>query len=136
MNFELVFFEDEVRDGFFVPAEMKHAWAAELEVLSEVDRICKKYNIQYYADWGTLLATVRHEGFIPWDDDLDIVMKREDYKRFLEVAPKELPEGYSVYNYSNHDDFWLFLARVVGKRRICLKMIILEDFMSFHILLV
>lgn len=115
---------------------MKHAWAAELEVLSEVDRICKKYNIQYYADWGTLLATVRHEGFIPWDDDLDIVMKREDYKRFLEVAPKELPEGYSVYNYSNHDDFWLFLARVVGKRRICLKMIILEDFMSFHILLV
>lgn len=121
MNFELVFFEDEVRDGFFVPAEMKHAWAAELEVLSEVDRICKKYHIQYYADWGTLLATVRHEGFIPWDDDLDIVMKREDYKRFLEVAPKELPEGYSVYNYNNHDDFWLFLARVVGKRRICFE---------------
>ena len=45
------FFEDEVRDGFFVPAEIKHAWAAELEVLSEVDRICKKYNINYYADW-------------------------------------------------------------------------------------
>ena len=51
MNFELVFFEYEVRDGFFVPAEMNHAWAAELEVLSEVDRICKKYNIQYYAYW-------------------------------------------------------------------------------------
>lgn len=122
MNFEHEFFEDEVRDGFFVPAEIKHAWAAELEVLSEVDRICKKYNINYYADWGTLLATVRHEGFIPWDDDLDIVMKREDYKKFLEVAPDELPLGYSVYNYSNHDDFWLFLARVVGKQRICFKM--------------
>ena len=64
MNFEHEFFEDEVRDGFFVPAEIKHAWAAELEVLSEVDRICKKYNINYYADWGTLLATVRHEGFM------------------------------------------------------------------------
>ena len=108
MNFEHEFFEDEVRDGFFVPAEIKHAWAAELEVLSEVDRICKKYNINYYADWGTLLATVRHEGFIPWDDDLDIVMKREDYKKFLEFAPDEMLPGYSVYNYSNHDDFWLF----------------------------
>ena len=118
MNFEHEFFEDEVRDGFFVPAEIKHAWAAELEVLSEVDRICKKYNINYYADWGTLLATVRHEGFIPWDDDLDIVMKREDYKKFLEVAPDEMLPGYLVYNYSNHDDFWLFLA----------------SFMSFHIL--
>lgn len=121
MNFEHEFFEDEVRDGFFVPAEIKHAWAAELEVLSEVDRICKKYNINYYADWGTLLATVRHEGFIPWDDDLDIVMKREDYKKFLEVAPDEMLPGYSVYNYSNHDDFWLFLARVVGKQRICFE---------------
>ena len=48
-------------------------------------------------------------------------MKREDYKKFLEVAPDELPLGYSVYNYSNHDDFWLFLARVVGKQRICFE---------------
>ena len=56
MNFELVFFEDEVRDGFFVPAEMKHAWAAELEVLSEVDRICKKKNIKYTESFFTLTA--------------------------------------------------------------------------------
>lgn len=65
MLFHNSFFEDEIRDGFFVPSEMKRAWAAELEVLSEIDKICKKHNIKYFADWETLLAAVRHEGFIP-----------------------------------------------------------------------
>lgn len=131
INFENSYFEPEVRDGFYVPAMVKRAWAAELEVLSEIDKICRKHNIQYFADWGTLLATVRHQGFIPWDDDLDIAMKREDYKRFMEIAPTELPEGFSAYNYKNHDDFWLFLARVVGKQRICFEEDHLERFHQF-----
>lgn len=131
MIFYNSYFEDEVRDGFFVPAEIKQAWAAELEVLSEIDKICKKHHIQYFADWGTLLATVRHEGFIPWDDDLDIVMKRDDYNRFMKLAQTELPEGFSAYNFRNHDDFWLFLGRVVGKRRICFEEEHLERFHQF-----
>lgn len=131
MLFDNSFFEDEVRDGFFVPAEIKQAWAAELEVLSEIDKICKKHHIQYFADWGTLLATVRHEGFIPWDDDLDIVMKRDDYNRFMEIANTELPEGFSAYNFRNHDDFWLFLGRVVGKPRICFEQEHLDRFHQF-----
>lgn len=131
MIFKDSYFEDEVRDGFFVPSEIKRAWAAELEVLSEIDKICKKHNIQYFADWGTLLATVRHEGFIPWDDDLDIVMKRDDYRRFMEIAQTELPEGFSAYNFRNHDNLWLFLGRVVGKRRICFEEDHLERFHQF-----
>ena len=131
MLFDNSFFEDEVRDGFFVPAEIKQAWAAELEVLSEIDKICKKHHIQYFADWGTLLATVRHEGFIPWDDDLDIVMKRDDYNRFMEIANTELSEGFSAYNFRNHDDFWLFLGRVVGKPRICFEQEHLDRFHQF-----
>lgn len=131
MKFCKEFFEDEVRDGFFVPAEIKQAWAAELEVLSEIDKICKKHHIQYFADWGTLLATVRHEGFIPWDDDLDIVMKRDDYNHFMEIANTELPEGFSAYNFRNHDDFWLFLGRVVGKPRICFEQEHLDRFHQF-----
>lgn len=131
MLFHNSYFEDEVRDGFFVPSEIKRAWAAELEVLSEIDKICKKHNIQYFADWGTLLATVRHEGFIPWDDDLDIVMKREDYRRFMEIAQTELPEGFSAYNFRNHDNLWLFLGRVVGERRICFEEEHLERFHQF-----
>lgn len=131
MTFNNTFFEDEVRDGFFVPSEIKRAWAAELEVLSEIDKICKKHKIQYFADWGTLLATIRHEGFIPWDDDLDIVMKREDYRRFMEIAQTELPEGFSAYNFRNHDNLWLFLGRVVGKRQICFEEDHLERFHQF-----
>lgn len=131
MEFDDTYFEDEVRDGFFVPSEIKRAWAAELEALSEIDKICKKHHIQYFADWGTLLATVRHEGFIPWDDDLDIVMKRDDYDRFMKLAQTELPEGFSAYNFHNHEDFWLFLGRVVGKRRICFEEEHLERFHQF-----
>lgn len=131
MKFDKSYFEDEVRDGFFVPAEIKQAWAAELEVLSEVDKVCKKYSIQYFADWGTLLAAVRHEGFIPWDDDLDIVMKRDDYNRFMRIAQTELPDGFSAYNFRNHDDFWLFLGRVVGKQRICFEQEHLDRFHQF-----
>ena len=131
MKFNNSYFEDEVQDGFFVPSEIKRAWAAELEVLSEIDKICKKHNIQYFADWGTLLAAVRHEGFIPWDDDLDIVMKRVDYIKFMEIAQTELPEGFSAYNFRNHDDLWLFLGRVVGKKRICFEEEHLEHFHQF-----
>ena len=83
------YLEDEVRDGFYVPSMIKRTWAVELDVLAEVDRICRKHNIKYYAEWGTLLGAVRHGGFIPWDDDLDIAMQRNDYIRFCEVAPHE-----------------------------------------------
>ena len=131
MQFFNSFFEDEVREGFYVPGMIKRAWPAELEVLSEIDRICKKYNISYFADWGSLLATVRHDGFIPWDDDLDIVMKRADYERFLEVSDRELPEGYAAYNYKNHDDYWLYICRVVGKQRICFEEEHLDRFHQF-----
>lgn len=131
MNFQDNYFEDEVRDGFYVPAIMKRAWAAELEVLQEIDRICQKHKISYFAEWGTLLGTVRHSGFVPWDDDLDISMKRKDYQRFLEVAEAELPEGFSVINMENRDDFWYFLARVVGKPRICFEPDHLEKFHEF-----
>lgn len=118
MVFPESYFENEVREGFFVPSMIKRAWAAELDVLSEIDRICRKYDIQYFAEWGTLLGAVRHNGFIPWDDDLDIGMKREDYERFLKVAEHELPEGYRINNCRVRDDFWLFLARVINTSHI------------------
>ena len=61
-----------------------------LDILVEIDRICRKHDIKYWIDFGSLLGAVRHGGFIPWDDDIDVAMPSEDYQRFLEIAPKEL----------------------------------------------
>lgn len=115
MVFPDSYFEEEVRSGFYISPVIKSCWAAQIEVLLEIDRICRKYNIQYFAEWGTLLGTIRHGGFIPWDDDMDISMKRIDYERFLKIAPKELPEGFSVMNYETVDNYWDVMARVINR---------------------
>jgi len=94
MYFEESYFDGEERNGFYITSMMKRAWAAQLEVLKEIDDICIRHNIEYFADWGTLLGAIRHGGFIPWDDDLDIGMKRMDYERFLKIVAKELPRGW------------------------------------------
>ena len=98
IQFEETFFEGEERDGFYIEPMMKRVWAAQMEVLKDVERVCQKYNLDYFADWGTLLGTIRHKGFVPWDDDMDICMRREDYMRFIAVAQKELPKGYAILN--------------------------------------
>jgi phosphorylcholine metabolism protein LicD len=113
------FLQDEVRSGFYIPTAIKQAWAVQLKILSEIDRICSKYNIKYFADWGTFLGAVRHGGFVPWDDDLDICMLREDYESFKRAAKSELPDGYAIHNFETKENHWLFLARVVNTNSIC-----------------
>ncbi len=123
------FYEDEVIEGFYVPSMLKKAWGAQLDVLNETDIICRRHNIPYFADWGTLLSVIRHGGYIPWDDDLDISMRRRDYERFLEFAETELPDGFKVMNFKNHPGHRFFVARIVGKPRICFE----EDHLTrFH----
>ena len=83
------FFKEEERCGFTVTEKMKKVWAVEMEMLHELERVCEKYGLTYFADSGTLLGAIRHKGYIPWDDDIDIVMLRDDYDKLLEVGPEE-----------------------------------------------
>lgn len=96
LEFSEDFFKEEVRDGFTISEEMKRTWAAELKVLDSVIQVCKRHGIQYYACYGTLLGAVRHHGFVPWDDDMDITVKRNDYTRLLKLLGQELPDYYAV----------------------------------------
>lgn len=116
LEFPQRYFEDEVRDGFYVSSTMKKCWAAQLEVLSDVAKVCKRYGINWFADCGSLLGAVRHGGFVPWDDDLDICMFRDDYYRFLSIASRELCNmwpNYKVLNYHN-GGYWEPISRIVN----------------------
>ena len=97
---------------------MKRCWGSQLKVLQEFDRVCSKYSLKWFAFVGTLLGAVRHGGFIPWDDDVDIAMLREDYTKFLSVAPTELPNGYVIINYNKDDHNYDCLTRVTNSRNI------------------
>lgn len=90
------FLQSEYRDGYPVDEKMKKVWAVELELLELFQQICKKHGLQYFALGGTLLGAVRHKGFIPWDDDIDVGMPREDYDRFVALSQDEFPYPYRL----------------------------------------
>ena len=94
MNFPDSFYEKEIRCGYEIPSEMKRVWAVELDLLSELLRVCRKHKIHVAASGGTLLGTVRHHGMIPWDDDIDVVMFRSDYEKLCRIATNEFRSPY------------------------------------------
>ena len=88
------FLNEEVRCGYTIDAKHKRIWAVELDLLSEFQRICKAYQIKYFAFAGTMLGAVRHKGYIPWDDDLDVALTRTEFNIFCKVAQDELRFPY------------------------------------------
>lgn len=90
-------------------------------LLCEFDRVCRKLDIPYFLFAGTLLGAVRHQGFIPWDDDLDVIMKRQDYQRFLREAPAELnsEKFYLQGEFSQH--FPMFFSKLRLNGTTCLE---------------
>lgn len=113
MNARRLESEEEKIADYQISDTMKKIWKVELQMLDEVDRICKKYSFTYYLVHGTLLGAVRHKGFIPWDDDLDIAMPRESYDSFLKVAKQELSEPLSIHTPETEQEiFWGGFARI------------------------
>ncbi|MBP5787512.1 MAG: LicD family protein [Kiritimatiellae bacterium] len=86
--FQADFLREEVRCDFLVTPLRKKIWAIEIDALLHFDHVCKQYDLRYFLGFGALLGAVRHRGFIPWDDDIDVLMPREDYDRLFSLAAK------------------------------------------------
>lgn len=84
------------RNKEYEPEILQKLHTLQLEMLSDLQKICEKYNLEYFAVFGTALGAVRHKGFIPWDDDIDVGMLRKDYDIFIQVAEKEMGDKYQI----------------------------------------
>ena len=94
------------------PEDLRHLQEVEIEILQEIIRVCEENHISYFTYAGTTLGLIRHQGFIPWDDDIDLGMMREDYNRFLKIAPKALKQGYFLQHYSTEPNSPTYHAKV------------------------
>lgn len=94
-------------------ATLKELQAVELGMLLEIDRVCEQLGISYFLDSGSALGAARHQGFIPWDDDIDLGMKRADYERFIEEAPALLPQFYRICTPQNTKGYAPLFAKVM-----------------------
>ena len=97
---------------------LKKLHEVEVEILDEFVRICKKQKLQYFLYYGTLLGAVRHNGFIPWDDDLDVAMPREDYEKFIKMAKEELNDNFYIDNKDTNDEYYLNFTKLRKKNTI------------------
>lgn len=106
------FLEPEERCGYTVDSKHKMIWAIELDLLAELLRVCSQYDINVQIFAGTLLGAARHQGFIPWDDDLDVIMSYADYLRLCEVAEKEFKHPYFFQNGITDRRYFFGFARL------------------------
>lgn len=92
-----------------------------LDALIEIDRICEANDIRYYLLGGTMLGAVRHQGFIPWDDDIDIGMPRDDYNRFIEICKSQLEKVYEIQQYNTLDYHPYNYLKLIDKRTLLIQ---------------
>ena len=103
------FLKEEVRNDFLVTTERKKIWTVLLDLMLEFDAVCKKYGLTYFLEAGSLLGAIRHKGFIPWDDDVDVLMPRKDYQRFVEMSSEFIFPYFLQTPYTDSGYFFSFV---------------------------
>jgi len=103
-----------------------------LSILKEFHKICVKHDLKYWLDSGTLLGAIRHNGFIPWDDDIDVCMPRDDYNKFLEIAPKVLPQNIIVQNYQTDNVYSFYYTKLRDADNIIIAKDEIKDEVKYH----
>ena len=108
-------YRDEIRSGWLVSSDIKKSWEKMLQMWQEIDRICQRYGITYWAYCGTLLGAARHGGFIPWDSDMDLCMMRPQYNIFCDAAEREMirEDGMFEIGCKNFNNFRISMADTI-----------------------
>lgn len=113
------FLDEEVRDGYRVTRQTKELWAVELDLLNEFITYCEKHGLEVFVAYGTLIGALRHGGFIPWDDDIDLVMKRADYDRLCQIA--DFKDPYFLQTEASDPGFSRGFARFRNSHTTCIQ---------------
>ena len=114
------FFEEEVRCDFLVTKERKKIWAIELDLYLKFAEVCKDHYLTFWGDGGTLLGAVRHNGFIPWDDDIDVIMPRKDYNKLMEIGPSVFEEPYFFQTPHTDPNYGYSFVKVRNSNTTCM----------------
>ena len=96
---------------------LRPLWDALYEIYAEFAKVCDRHGLRYYAFAGTLLGAIRHKGFIPWDDDLDVAMPRPDYEKFVQIYKTELPRHLKFVDWKNTPEFHMLFGKIQDARK-------------------
>lgn len=115
-SMENLFLQPETKCDYYIDVNRKKLWFIQLELLKKLQEVCNKYGIKCIAAGGTLLGAVRHDGFIPWDDDLDVVLTRSDFNKLCDIADKEFEEPYFFQTCLTDRAYFLGFGRLRDSR--------------------
>ena len=116
------FFKPETICDFYVDEMRKKIWAIEIDLYLELEKVCKKHNLRFYAIGGSILGAVRHNGFIPWDDDMDVCMPREDYEKLCNICMNDFEPPYFLQTPKTDPGYYISFAKLRNSNTTCISM--------------